>query len=188
MQEKIVSLINCAAGFFDGNIVKIITGTAAIVSFFFSVVNFCSKQKSKKRNLLVRFEDLQIRDFLTDGKSDKKYDLIYLRYRISNKSQLPISITDARLIVGDAYYNSGIHEYKVQEFTSLKTGEKYGTIYTTVLPIQLGNLGAASGYFSFLVPPGLLSGNEKIMTIELCMTRGKPIKQRYHLDEDAVLR
>lgn len=188
MQEKIVNLINCAAGFFDGNIVKIITGTAAILSFFFSVVNFWSAQRSKKRNLLVRFEKFTKRDFLIELESGEKFDLIYLRYRISNRSQLPISITDAQLIIDDIYCNSGIHEYKVQEFTSLKTREKYGTVLSTVLPIQLGNLGAASGYFSFLVPPNLLSGNEKILTIELCTTRGKPIKQEFRLYEDVELR
>lgn len=187
MQEKIIHFINYAANFFDGNIVKIITGTAAIASFFFSVVNFWSTQKSKKRNLLVRFEEIMKRDVLLDNNGNT-FDLIYLRYRISNRSQLPISITDTQLIIDDVYCNSGIHEYKVQEFTSLKTGEKYGTILSTVLPIQLGNLGAASGYFSFLVPPGLLSGNEKVVTIELCMTRGKPIKQEFHLYEYVQLR
>ena len=188
MQEKIVNLINCAAGFFDGNIVKSITGAAAILSFFFSVVNFWSAQRSKKRNLLVRFEKFTKRDFLIELESGEKFDLIYLRYRISNRSQLPISITDAQLIIDDIYCNSGIHEYKVQEFTSLKTREKYGTVLSTVLPIQLGNLGAASGYFSFLVLPNLLSGNEKILTIELCTTRGKPIKQEFRLYEDVELR
>lgn len=188
MNEQTPTIIEAIASFFDGDLMKIFTGIAAIAAFCVSVYNFIVSFNSSRKRVLMRFDGIYANTSAINFKG-VRCKIVKIHYSFANKSQLPIAVTRIRLIIDGEYYDSEPRPYIVERFTNSMNGELYNQdiIKSTILPIHLDALGAQSGYLAFLIPQGMMSENETTLNFEICTNRGKAVQMTFLLHEEHQL-
>lgn len=181
-------MIKDIADFFNGEIMTILTGIFAILSFIFTAANFVYLYFTKRKRLTVYFGVMSVSNQMIRY-NNKLWNLLKISFRIDNRSQLPISVTQIRICINGQKYNSEPRPY-VAETHSYRKGKEIlenSVINTTILPICLGSLDSRSGYLAFLIPPDTLSGHETTLNFEICTNRGKAVQRTFSLCEDKNL-
>lgn len=176
------SMIQTISDFFDCDIMNIFTGVASIIALIISITDFVYLYYTKKKRITVYFGKTAISKYTIavpdlDG-NDKEVSIFKIRFRIDNRSQLPISITKIGVLIDGIKYDSEPRPY-LTEIHERKSGgevEDKVVIHTDVLPIYLDSLASHSGYLAFLIPPNTLSGRETALNFQICTTRGKAIE------------
>lgn len=175
-------MISDVVAFLKSHIMTIITFTSALTGLVFSIFNFISAHRSKRKKLTVCFGVMEVKDYVIDVFNKNP---LHIYFQFENRSELPISITRIRVLANSEWYDSEARNYLIEE-TSYKVGkstikEKY--IWNTILPVNLPSLGAVSGYLVFLIPPDTLSNNETVLTFEISTNRGKAVRKTLSLYE-----
>lgn len=180
------TLIERIADFFDGDIVKIFTGIAAIIAFLISTSSFVISIIEKRRKLSAKFNIIKISSAVDN--SGIKCDAVLIGFAFANKSQLPISITKVSLINGTDFYDCQPTPYPVEIATRIG-GTKIDckSVKTISPPIQISSLGATSGYITFFVPHNAVSKKQQSITIEICTNRGKRIIKTFDLNKENII-
>ena len=175
-------IIQLISDFFDGNIMNIFTGVSAIIALIISITNFAYLYYTKKKKITVYFGKTVLSKYTIgvpdSNGNEKEMHIFKMHFRIDNRSQLPISITQIRILIDGVQYDSEPRPYMAETFCE-KTGKEIqdkGVIRTEVLPIYLNSLASHSGYLAFLIPPNTLSGHETTLNFQICTTRGKAIE------------
>lgn len=176
------SIVQTISDFFDCDIMNIFTGVASIIALIISITDFIYLYYTKKKRITVYFGKTVISKYTIsipdlDG-IEKEMSIFKIRFRIDNRSQLPISITKIGILIDGIRYDSETRPY-LTEIQQYKTGNKTEdkvVLHTEVLPIYLDSLASRSGYLAFLIPPNTLSGHETALNFQICTTRGKAIE------------
>ena len=120
MNEQTPTIIEAIASFFDGDLMKIFTGIAAIAAFCVSVYNFIVSFNSSRKRVLMRFDGIYANTSAINFKG-VRCKIVKIHYSFANKSQLPIAVTRIRLIIDGEYYDRKIYELSADEyFNSIK--------------------------------------------------------------------
>lgn len=112
---------------------------------------------------------------------DNKSLLIFVS--LTNKSRLPISITDIRIKMFDSIYQCGKIPVKVHEVTTKCKGEilSHHEYFSLSFPISLPELGGASGYLFFDFPELVAQPLSSQVTLLISSNRGKTVEKRLSL-------
>lgn len=170
---------------FDSDGMKIFTGVAAIIALILEVVQFSISLRENRKNITIKFDCISVSHYTLTYKG-KHAQVVKIGYSFANYSQLPIAFTRIRLFAKERYFDSEPRPYVVEHFSNKINGVTFNQdiIKTTILPIRLEALGAQAGYLAFLIPKGILSGNEKALTFQICTNRGKIIEKTLSLHEE----
>lgn len=156
----------------------------AIAGFVLSIINTSYIFIKNHKKLKMHIDRSAIKYYFSDK------DHLIIHYQISNLSQLPISITQIKLIINNSSYTCNIHEEVVETATYKNPNriihEKIST--NDVMPINLPALTSHSGFLSFPIPKGTLQGNEKSWIFQICTNRGKAFQKTFALCEDVLIR
>lgn len=113
--------------------------------------------------------------------SKQNMALFYMSFE--NKSRLPISLTALSACINGIYYPC---KYVPQRVTSsqhsvngkIVTTQDY---YSISFPIELGSLGATSGYVLFVFPKGIHMPDSKTLSVQVSSNRGTAIQMQLSL-------
>lgn len=161
---------------------EIISGVIGILGFVISVAEGIYLFFKQKRHLTFSLETAYIK-----GMEKKE---VYIRYRVDNLSEQPISITRFQLIVNNKMYDANfIPQYAAD--SQFKRGQEvifHEVIGTDRLPINLDALESHGGYLSFLLhsdtPPDL----ETPLNFRVSTNRGKPFQMTLSQNGDFQIR
>lgn len=166
---------NCLKGLTKDNI----TLTIAIAGFIISLINFAYFFIVRKRKITINFGAYGIRNY-----HDKQ--LLLIRYRLDNNSQLPISITRMQILFNRKKYDCDNREHVAEEYSYKKAGQLVyeSTVTTDILPVNLSSLASHTGFLGFVIPPDTIPENEKSLTFRICTNRGGAIRKTFLLCKD----
>lgn len=163
---------------------EIISGILGILGFLLSMVNLGILFFSRRKKLTICFDSYFVKKNYTRG------DMIVVKYRFDNHSELPLSITRIQLVIGNKMID-------IYSFPIIAAHSEYKTnneVYhrnikeTDVPPLNLPPLGSIGGYLAFQVPRDTMSDNEKSLTFRICTNRGKAIQKTFALREECLCR
>lgn len=117
----------------------------------------------------------------------QKNETILSYMAFENKSRLPVSITDISLLIDGNPYPCEYMPKKVMSHERTVGGRIVSSqdYYNIQLPIELGSLGATSGYVLFVLPKGVRKPDTKVVTLQISSNRGKAMKMTLSLDQVA---
>lgn len=152
----------------------IISGILGIAGFIISLINLIHYFISHRVHLEITFLEYADRHYVKGNKR------LLVHYQINNKSQLPVSITDIRVLVNNKLYTE---DYDTHEILSYKhTGKdinEYVPTYNEHLPINLDCLHSHSGYIVFSIPEDVFPEIDKGLTFQIRTNRNKVIQTKF---------
>jgi hypothetical protein len=162
----------------------IVSGIIGILGFIISAINIIHYFISRRVNLEIRIKAYGVRS-AAGGK-----ERVFVHYQIDNKSQLPVSVTDMQLVIGDDVYteDSNTHEILSFKHTQGKELLTYQPTFNSHVPISLACLSSHSDYLAFVIPPNILKNGEKALTFRIRTNRGKETQRSFALNEVVTLR
>lgn len=162
----------------------IISGILGILGFIISLINLIHYFAIRRVNLDIAFLKYSVNDY-TFGN-----DRIFVQYRIDNKSQLPIAITDIQLIIDGKSYLTDYLPHEIFSYCKRSKGEivEHLPKYNDKLPINLNSLSFRSDFLAFVVPRGILKEGEKDLTFQIRTNRHMEVQKTFALNESATLR
>ena len=114
-------------------------------------------------------------------------DCLIAYMSFTNKSRLPISITDIRIWNSCIQYSCN-HTPEIVKIVSRNVGNKQAcqeTIFSTALPINLPCLSGTSGYVYFLFPQENFAIDAKSLTVELSTNRHLTLRRTLSLEKSS---
>lgn len=114
--------------------------------------------------------------------NNKQVVLAYMQF--INKSRLPIAITDVNVIINDVPYPCS----KLPTIASSSKHEWSGQIaikdfYNIPFPLEIGSLGATSGFLVFEIPRDIYVPLSMPLTFLISTNRGKTLKRSLLSDQ-----
>ena len=109
--------------------------------------------------------------------------IVYMSF--TNKSRLPVSITDVR-IWSDCTPYSCTHTPEIVKFVTRTLGKTQTfqeAIHSLPLPINLPSLSGTSGFLYFQIPQGTFECDSKSLTVELSTNRHWTLKKTLSLQK-----
>lgn len=161
---------------------EIVSGILGILGFLISVVNLYFFFLTRKKKLSICIKQFRVN---TDYA-----DMLTVYIRFDNLSEMPISITQIRLIVDGKYYDVFPCPMIAVEWKSSNNGKILHdyAIATHTDTINLNPLESAYKYLAFQIPRGSVSVDEKSLTFEICTNRGKKVQKSFALCADTLCR
>ena len=161
----------------------VITPIFTMLAFGLSVYNTILILKDKRRDFSIEFDEMYVQNYI--GHHDEKQDAIKFKYTISNHSQLPIAITKIRLLINNTYYDVDYIPHYVEQSGYHQGGKIIceDVLTSVVLPIRLEGLGASIGFLTYVVPRGIITGNETSFSALIFTNRGDPIETELTLNK-----
>lgn len=162
----------------------IISGILGVLGFIISLINLIHYFAIRRVNLDIAFLKYSVNDY-TFGN-----DRIFVQYRIDNKSQLPIAITDIQLIIDGKSYLADYLPHEIFSYCKRSKGEivEYLPKYNDILPINLNELSSRSDFLVFVIPQGILKEGEKDLTFQIRTNRHMEVQKTFVLNESVTLR
>ena len=162
---------------------EIISGVLGILGFVLSFINLVVIIFSRRKKVTANFEKCKSRYRYFNG------NMMMIKYRFDNHSELPVSITRIRFYVDKTYYDVYPHPLRVAE-SKYNNGKAYyrNVEESTTLPISLAPLGSVGGYLFFRVPLNMIPTDERPLTFQICTNRGKAIQKTFAPHEDILCR
>lgn len=156
---------------------QIITLSISAAALCISLINLIYFFVIRHRNLKIEILRIGI---------SKIHSIANIYFTIENCSQLSISITQIKLILGTEKYLASIFPETVLSKTFRTNGEitKVEEVKSQTMPINLMPLASFAGHISFPVPRDSLSGHEKQLTFEISTNRGNPFQKTCELREN----
>lgn len=163
---------------------QIISGIIGILGFILSVINLIHYFISRRVNLEIRIKEYGVLP------AAKGMERVFVHYQIDNKSQLPVSVTDMQLVIGNDLYteDSNTHEILSYKHTIGKETVTYQPTFNSHVPISLECLSSHADYLAFVIPPNILKNGEKELTFRIRTNRGKEMQRSFALNEAVTLR
>ena len=126
----------------------IISGIIGILGFIISVINIASFFWRNRVNLEVTVLKYDIQDYI--GGEIR----LFVAFMLSNKSQLPLAVTDMKIIANGNSYPPDKQAHIVGQYKYSENGITVDrkTTYNSYPPVSLSSLGAESGYFVYILP------------------------------------
>lgn len=151
----------------------IISGILGILGFAISAINIISYFHSRRIHLEITFLEFAYRDYIDSQKR------IIVHYRATNNSQLPISISNIRLNIGENFYYEDYNMHEILSYCKRSGKEIVERIstYNEHLPINLDCLQSHSGYLVFVIPADNLPNLDKGLTFQIYTSRGTESKR-----------
>ena len=161
----------------------IISGVLGFAGFIISLINLINHIKSQRVNLDIVFLRYTSREYINGNKR------LFVHYQVNNKSQLPISITDIRVLVNNKLYTEdyGTHIVHSSRYKDADIDE-YVPTYNEHLPINLECLHSHCGYIVFSIPEDIFPNLDKGLIFEIRTNRNKVIQTRFSPNEVVTLR
>ena len=151
-----------------------VTFWIAVAGFIMSFLSWVHTFFTQRKNFDISI--LQIKSFVS---------VTYLYLLFSNKSRLPIAITNVQLLFDGKSYNCTPIP-KLVSATEKKRGRdviKRTEEYSKELPIMVPSLGAVNGIVLFEGMTRLPQDNAKHLTLLICTNRGSPVQKTLGLPE-----
>ena len=152
----------------------VISGILGILGFIISAINLIHYFVSHSVNLEITVLEYKLKEY-TNGNV-----LMQVQYMLSNKSQLPISITNMEMVVNDKLYPTerrthtlDIYYYKVNGQTVDRN-----PIYNSYTPINLESLGSTLGDFVYILPPEVEPDYRNGMLFEISTNRSQAVRKK----------
>jgi len=154
-----------------------------ITAIIISAVALCISAINSVYFFVIRHRNLKF-EIRRIGIS-KLRSLVNIYFCIENHSQLSISITQVKLVIGTEKYPASVFSETVLSKTLRENGEivKREDVKSQTMPINLMPLASFAGHISFLIPEDSLSGHEKQLTFEISTNRGNPFQTTCELHE-----
>lgn len=146
----------------------IISGILGILGFIISLINLIHYFITRMVNLEIIIKRYAVLDYV------RGTNKVTVHFQVTNNSQLPISITDMRLIVDGEKYSEDSCTHQVMTYRRDHNGLiESNPTYNNHLPIVLDTLASKSAYLVFVVPKGKVQNHDKTVTFEVCTNRSK---------------
>lgn len=114
---------------------------------------------------------------------------LFIHYKLNNKSQLPISVTDIQLVLNGIEYTEDYNTHEVNSYHHKAKGvDEYVPTYNEHLPINLECLHSHSGYLVFVIPEDNSPNLDKGLTFQIRTNRNKEVQKKVSLNEVVTLR
>lgn len=156
----------------------IISSIFGVLGFIISLINLVYYFISRRVNLEMRIIEIAPRTYRNDK------ERIIVHYQVNNKSNLPISITDMRLIIDDDKYCEDFNTHEILGYHhTAKDINEYVPTYNGHLPINLPMLSSHSDYLVYVVPEGTLKALETGLTFEIRTNRQMVTQKTFLLNE-----
>lgn len=151
-----------------------ITFILALIGSLGTIVNWLRLFIVNNKNFNIRPVAYRSKDNIT---------LFYLLFE--NKSRMPISITELSVQINGVYYPC---RYLPEIVTSshrtigkeIVSSHDY---FNIAFPVQLGALGATSGYVLFILPKDIQMPDSKTLTFLVTSNRGKAVEKIISVDQ-----
>lgn len=161
----------------------IISGILGILGFIISSVNLIHYFVSRRINLEIKIIEFSLRN----GSNSSKR--IFVHYKMDNKSHLPITVTDMKLVILDKEYIEDFNTHEVLSYRhTAKDVNEYVPTYNEHLPINLPMLSSRAGYLVFLVPEDIAKDVCKDLTFQIRTNRCKELQKKFSLNESVTIR
>ncbi len=149
-----------------------ITFVLACIGSFGTIAGWLYAYLTTRKNISVR---------VIAYRSKLNTALFYMSFE--NKSHLPISLTALSICIDNVYYPCKYIPQRVTSSQHYIGGKIINTqdYYNIQFPIQLGSLGATSGYVLFVLPKGVYVPHAKNLTVQVSSNRGKAIQMQLSL-------
>lgn len=160
-----------------------ISSIFGVLGFILSLINLIYYFISRRVNIEMRIIEITSRPY-KNGK-----ERIIVHYQVNNKSNLPISITDMRLIIDDEKYCEDFNTHEVLGYHHTAKGiDEYVPTYNGHLPINLSMLSSRSDYLVFVVPSGTSKVLETALNFEIRTNRQTVMQKTFVLNEWVAIR
>lgn len=156
----------------------IISGILGIAGFLISLINIIHLFVSHKVKLEITMLEYTVREYTPDKKR------LFVHYKLNNKSQLAISVTDIQLVLNGKEYTE---DYNTHEVISYRNGNKYVPTYNEHLPINLECLHAHSGYLVFVIPADICPNLDTGLSFQIRTNRNKEVQKKVLPNEVVML-
>ena len=161
----------------------IISGILGIAGFLISLINIIHLFVSHKVNLEITMLEYAYKS----GVQGKKR--LFIHYKLNNKSQLPISVTDIQLVLNGIEYTEDYNTHEVNSYHHTAKGvDEHVPTYNEHLPINLECLHSHSGYLVFVIPEDNSPNLDKGLTFQIRTNRNKEVQKKVSLNEVVTLR
>lgn len=161
----------------------IISGILGIAGFLISLINLINYFVSHKVNLEITMLEYAYKL----GVQGKKR--LFVHYKLNNKSQLPISVTDIQLVLNGIEYTEDYNTHEVNSYHHKAKGvDEYVPTYNEHLPINLECLHSHSGYLVFVISEDNSPNLDKGLTFQIRTNRNKEVQKKVSLNEVVTLR
>lgn len=150
----------------------IISGVIGIAGFVISLINAVHYYISRRIKLDVEILKCYERDIYDNHK------LVIVNFRFDNKSQLPISVTDAQLVIKEKSYSEFAYPVEIASYRKREHGTvvERKFIYNDHLPVSLTSLSSCAVYIAFSIPVDIPKNSESEYHLLIRTNRGKEVK------------
>lgn len=152
-----------------------ITFTIAISGFLISLYNLLYGIITQHKNLEIRIYGIK-----------SYYDVTYLHVGIENKSRLSIAVTQIYLLHRESKIACAASPTLLHE-TIRRSGNEVidrKQTFSTPMPITIAGLSAQSAFILFEHLQELPEDSATHLMLEVCSTRGRPVRMRLELPGD----
>ncbi len=159
----------------------IISGIIGVLGFILSAINFIYIFVKSR----CKFEIELIESSVLPSSRGAK---ITARLQFNNLSQLPVSITDLKILVDGNKYRVDDLTHKVLSYENRIGKEVVARVptYNSHIPVTLDSLGSYAGYFVFLIPRNIPVPDGKILEFEVHSNRGLVIQPTLSLNHPQI--
>ena len=149
------------------NLWTILGEAAGVIALILSVINFIHYYQSRKVDYTIKLVDYNL-GFLSDIQKQK----LRATFEFVNNSQLPISITDLRLIVNGQYYSETKPPFVISHYVHRIHRQEYPQFfYNEHLPLKLEALGSQQCHLVFLLPLDTIKSSETLLSLQIRTNR-----------------
>lgn len=115
---------------------------------------------------------------------NKQKCIVLANMQFSNKSRLPVSITDVRVKVNNTYYACKKHPV-LADSSKHEWGKNVSVkdFYSVQFPLAMLSLGGAGGYLVFDIPQEVDVPLSKPLTFAISTNRGRPFEVQLSPDQ-----
>lgn len=151
-----------------------ITFLLALIGSVGTITTWLLSYIKSRRNITIRL-------IAFDAKDNKILCYLFLE----NKSSLPISLTALSVIIDGVSFPCRYLPQKVRSDmrtvgSNVVSSQDY---FNMTFPVQIGPLGATSGYVLFVIPPSVLIPDSKTVTFQVSSNRGRTFETKLSLDQ-----
>lgn len=154
-----------------------VAGIIGILAFVISVINTIYFFRIRKVSYSVKLIDYSSIEIDT---SEGYFQRLRVNLEIVNNSQLPISITDLKLLANNTEYSESKLPFKIFHAVSKINHKEYPQFfYNEHLPLQLDPLGSLNCNIVYLLPVGTVENSETPLSFRIRTNRNT--EQKFEL-------
>ena len=152
----------------------VISGIIGILGFMIAVINLIHYFVTRRVHIEILILNYEMRVHI-----DKQI-LIRVQYLITNKSSLPVSVTQFGMVVNDKALppDNRTHTLEVYRYVENNKVTDRIPIYNTHTPVNLREHSAETGDFVYLVPQETKPDFENGMTFEIRSNRNQALRMK----------